>query len=190
MATVMIVTHPEVIVDPARPVPSWRLSERDIARMRGLAERPGFEPPAAVWASREVKAIEAAGLLAAPFGLPVGVDEDLGENDRSATGFLPAPEFERTADAFFATPDESVRGWERAVDAQARMRAAVASVLRASPAGDVVIVTHGGVGTLLLCHLLGLAITRAEDQRAQGHVFRFERETGTVLHRWRSIEAA
>ena len=36
------------------------------------------------------------------------------------------------ADAFFAKPEESVRGWERAVDAQARVAAAVDDILQAS----------------------------------------------------------
>ena len=48
----------------------------------------------------------------------------IGENDRSATGFLPREEFWATADLFFAHPTESIRGWERAIDAQARIVAA------------------------------------------------------------------
>lgn len=36
------------------------------------------------------------------------------ENDRSSTGFLPPEEFEVVADAFFAQPGVSVRGWETA----------------------------------------------------------------------------
>ena len=41
----------------------------------------------------------------------------IGENDRSATGFVPAEEFEALADTFFADPHTSIRGWERAIDA-------------------------------------------------------------------------
>ncbi|HEX8375764.1 MAG TPA: histidine phosphatase family protein, partial [Geminicoccaceae bacterium] len=130
----------------------------------------------------------AAGLLAAAFGLPVGVHHGLGENDRSATGFLPPAEFERVADAFFAHPAASVRGWERAVDAQARVVAATDEILAACrDAGDVALVAHGGVGTLLLCHLLSEPISRARDQPAQGHVFAFDVVTRRVLHAWRPI---
>lgn len=64
-----------------------------------------------VWSSAEAKAIEAAGILAARLGVGVNVDEDLGENDRTATGFLPPDEFETVVDAFFAEPEKSIRGW-------------------------------------------------------------------------------
>jgi len=49
----------------------------------------------------------------------------LGENDRSATGFLARDEFEATVNAFFAYPQDSIRGWEPAVDAQARIVRAI-----------------------------------------------------------------
>lgn len=187
MATVSFVSHPEVAVDPARPVPRWHLSERGVTRARAFARTPGLAAPAAIWASGETKAIETAGIVAARFGLAVEIDEALGENDRSATGFLPPAEFERMADAFFAAPERSVRGWERAVDAQARIVAAVARVIAASPEGDVAIVSHGGVGTLLLCHLLARPIARAMDLPGQGNVFRFDRKTRAVVHGWQSI---
>lgn len=187
MATVFVVTHPEVAIDPAVPVPRWHLTDRGVARMRAFAGEPAVAGLRAVWASQETKAIEGAGILAARFGLPVGVHEGLGENDRSATGFLPPEEFQRTADAFFADPEGSVRGWERAVDAQARMAAAVNEVLDRSGEGDVAIVAHGGVGTLLLCLYRGVPISRAHDQPHEGHVWTFERETRTVLSGWRPI---
>jgi broad specificity phosphatase PhoE len=49
------------------------------------------------------------------------------------------------------------------------------------------IVAHGGVGTLLLCKLLGEPIDRRRDQPFQGHVFAFQRESGRVLFPWRPI---
>src|SRR4051794_30421585 len=135
MATCFFVTHPEVAVDPAIPVPRWGLSERGRARMLAFAGDPALAGVRHVWSSAEAKAVEAAGILAGRLGLVARIDEALHENDRSATGFLPPPEFEATADAFFARPQESVRGWERAVDAQARVSAAVNRVLDASREG-------------------------------------------------------
>ena len=79
------------------------------------------------------------------------VIEGLGENDRSATGYRPRHEFEEVADALFAHPDESVRGWEGAVDAQSRIVDLVKRAIAAAPsAGNVAIVSRGGVGTLCL----------------------------------------
>jgi broad specificity phosphatase PhoE len=187
VAAVFFVTHPEVTVDPTVPVPRWGLSPRGRERMAEFASSPEVARLVSVWSSAETKAVQAAAILADPLGLSPEVDEDLHENDRSATGFLPPPEFEQVANAFFASPGESIRGWERAVDAQARVAAAVDRVLAASPGGDVAIVAHGGVGTLLLCRLLGEPIDRRRDQPFQGHVFAFDRESGRVLHPWRPI---
>ena len=174
-------------VDSSVPVPRWRLAGTGVARMRAFAADAALADLGAVWASAETKAIEAAGLLAARFGLPVGVHPGLGENDRSATGFLPPEEFEQLADAFFARPLESVRGWERAVDAQARVVVAVEEILgrHRDGGGDVAIVAHGGVGTLLPCRLLDEPISRRRDQPHQGHVF--DAATRRVLHAWRPI---
>jgi broad specificity phosphatase PhoE len=187
MSLALFISHPEAVVDPGLPVPRWHLSDRGIRRMRTFAASADVQNLTTVWSSRETKAIEAAGLLAAPFGLAVGVHDGLHENDRSATGFLPPPEFERMADAFFAHPEESVRGWERAVDAQTRIAAAVEELLDRSPQGTVAFVAHGGVGTLLLCRYLGVPISRAADQPFQGHYWAFERATRRVLHLWRTI---
>lgn len=37
MPTAFLITHPEVSVDPALPVPAWRLSDRGVARMTTFA---------------------------------------------------------------------------------------------------------------------------------------------------------
>ncbi|MBM6579367.1 histidine phosphatase family protein [Microvirga sp. BT689] len=131
--------------------------------MRAFAALYDGGQPSAVWASAETKAIEAAGILAGHFGLPVGVHHGLHENDRSATGFLPPSDFDRMADAFFARPEESVQGWERAVDAQARVAAAVDEVLQDFSGEGIAVVAHGGVGTLLICKYL-----RSADQSDRG----------------------
>jgi broad specificity phosphatase PhoE len=165
----VFLTHPEVVIDPAVPVPRWHLHADGIARLRRFAASGALEGIGAVWASTECKAIETAGILAAARGLGVRVREDLGENDRSATGFLPPPEFERMADAFFANPTESVRGWERAIDVQARIVGAVRGlVAEETAAGDILVAAHGAVGALLRGHLLGAPISRALDQPGAG----------------------
>ncbi|ALN72171.1 histidine phosphatase family protein [Aureimonas sp. AU20] len=187
MATLFFVTHPEVVVDPHTPVERWHLSERGIARMRHFAAREELKGIGAVWASTETKAIEAAGLLAARFGLGVQTERALGENDRSATGFLPPPEFEAVADAFFAAPEQSVRGWERAVDAQSRIARAVRTIAERHEGGDLAIVAHGAVGALLLSALAGRPISRREDQPFQGHVWRASLPDLALLQGWEPI---
>ena len=77
--------------------------------------------------------------------------------------------FRGAADAFFAAPDVSFRGWERAIDAQDRITAALHQILPDHGTGDLAIVTHGAVGTLLWCRLMNCPIDRKHDQPGQGH---------------------
>ena len=187
MSRVLFVTHPEVNVDPAVPVPDWELTPRGRERMRQFAEGPDARGLAAIWSSRERKAADAAEILAGHVGVRVRALEQLAENDRSSTGYLPPELFEPAVQAFFREPLLSHRGWETAAAAQQRIADAIETVLARSPEGDVAIVSHGGVGTLLLCHLKGTAIHRAEDQPGQGHWYAFDRETRAVLHGWRPL---
>jgi broad specificity phosphatase PhoE len=192
MAIVHFITHPDVLIDPAVPVPDWPLSPKGRARMQAALAAPWVPAIRAIHCSTERKAIDGAEILGAHLGLPFATHHDLGENDRSATGFLPREEFEATADLFFAHPTESIRGWERAVDAQARVVAAVDRILAAGLPGDAAIVAHGGVGALLLCHLLGEPISRSRDQppsAAGGWRYAFDAQTRRVLHGWERIDA-
>ena len=189
---VYFVTHPDVLIDPAEPVPDWPLTPRRRQRMTHALALPWVGGIRAVWCSKERKAREAAEILAGHLSLSVAELAELGENDRSATGYLPSAAFEATADLFFAKPDQSVRGWERAADAQHRIVAAVDHVLAASAdcSGDVAIISHGGVGTLLLCHLRGETISRKHDQPpgSGGNYFAFAAHARQLHHGWRSID--
>lgn len=183
---VYVITHPEVEVDPAVPVPQWGLSATGRARLQHLLALPFAASLTRVVSSTETKALQTAEALAAPLGLEVLADAALGENDRSSTAFVPPAQFERLADAFFASPHQSVRGWERAVDAQARFVAAVGRALHGAR-GDVAVVAHGGVGTLLWCHLAGVAIDRRHDQPGQGSWFSFPAPSGRPDAAWRRL---
>ncbi|MBK9080901.1 MAG: histidine phosphatase family protein [Rhizobiales bacterium] len=189
MARAFYVTHPQVRIDPAIPVPDWGLSDIGRARAEAAAGRGWARGLARIVASAERKAVETADLLAAPRGLGVEIRPLMHENDRSATGFLPPPEFEAVADAFFARPLESVRGWERAADAQARILAEAQAALAGWTGGDIAFVGHGGVGTLLWCALASVAIDRRHDQLAGGGcVFSFDIATRRVHGGWRRFE--
>jgi broad specificity phosphatase PhoE len=50
----------------------------------------------------------------------------------------------------------------------------------------VAIIAHGGVGTLLLCHLSGLPISRDQDQPPTngGNYFAFDQMTLRLIHGW------
>jgi broad specificity phosphatase PhoE len=194
MPTVFFITHPDVVIDPSVPVPDWPLNERGRARMRAMRALPWARELRRIFASSERKARDAAQILAEDLGHDgYSVIADLGENDRSATGFLAKNEFEETVDAFFAHPQESIRGWEPAADAQARIVRAIDQVVSQAPepAADIAIVGHGGTGTLLYCHLAELPIDRRYDQPATngGNWFAFDRINRELLYEgWQSID--
>jgi broad specificity phosphatase PhoE len=189
--TVWFVTHPAVTIDASVPVPQWPLSAPGRARMRAALGRPWTRGLAAIWASTERKAIDAAGILSDATGIGFSTLAGLGENDRSATGYLPREEFEATADLFFAHPEHSIRGWERAIDAQRRIVGAVDAALAASPPGNVAIIAHGAVGALLVAALEDVPISRVHDQPAGsgGNLFAFDRARRLLRHGWQPIDA-
>ena len=165
----LYITHPQVRIDANIPVPKWGLSEIGRARTEQAARSVWAQRLWRIISSDETKAIETAEILAAAAGVSVEIAADTHENDRSATGFLPPLEFEKAADWFFANPTESFKGWERAVDAQARIVAAFNRVLADHDRNvPIAFVGHGGVGTLLKCHLAKRPIGRDRDQPGGG----------------------
>jgi broad specificity phosphatase PhoE len=191
MPTAYFIAHPDVVIDPAVPVTDWPLSPRGRERMGRFAASPLARGIRTIWSSKERKARDAAEILAKALGLSRLELEELGENDRSATGYLPKLEFEALADLFFAHPETSVRGWERAVDAQRRIIAAMERVLREPCGGDIAIVSHGAVGALFLAALKGCGISREHDQppgSGGGSYYSFNIPSRILHHGWKSID--
>jgi broad specificity phosphatase PhoE len=182
-------THPQVEIDPAIPVPSWGLSAVGRTRTEMLANAGWLFGTTQIISSGERKAIQTAEIIAGKLNVAVEVREAMHENDRSATGFLPPNEFEAVASKFFAKPFVAIRGWERAIDTQVRIVRQVEHVLARNRAGDVLFVGHGAVGTLLFCHYAGFTIDRIHDQPAGGgHCFAFAKDGRRLLHPWRRME--
>jgi broad specificity phosphatase PhoE len=185
----LYLSHPQVKIDAAIPVPEWGLSDLGRNRTEAMAGQSWIRAFHRVVSSTETKAIETAEILAAALGVPVDIRQSLHENDRSATGFLNPPEFEATADQFFKHPEDNIRGWERAVDVQARITGAVLRALSEAPDTPTIFVGHGGVGTLLQCHCARRSIARTSDQPAGGgNHYLFDIEKRIVLYGWRPME--
>jgi broad specificity phosphatase PhoE len=191
MSLLIFVTHPEVVIDPQVPVPQWPLNEIGRARMEGFAESLAGRNVSAVYASTERKAMDGAEIVASRLRLPYRTAEDLSENDRSATGYIAPPEFWEVVREVFANPTKSIRGWERAIDAQSRIVGAVTRIAREEPTtGDIVIVSHGGVGSLLTDHLQKVEIGQGSrpSHPGGGCYLVIEREPLTLARDWREIE--
>lgn len=186
---VIFLTHADVVIDPSVPVPDWALNETGHARHAAFAEDANLSAVTALYASTEQKARDGAAPVAARLDLPVHTRKALGENDRSATGFLPPEEFWPVVDAFFAQPETSIRGWETAKAAQDRIVGAVQEAIIEAPEGDIVIVSHGGVSTLLRSALLGAPISQSEKQPHPkgGCWFSFPRSFDAAPTDWNTI---
>ena len=190
MTELLFVTHADVVIDPAVPVPEWGLNDRGRARHLAHARAMASVRVDALWSSPERKARDAADILGAALGLTAAILPGLAENDRSATGYLPGPAFEAAADAFFAEPDRSFRGWETAKAAQRRIVATVSEICGMAKPGDLVVaVAHGAVGALLMAHAEGAPISRVLDQpgRGGGQAFRLTWPDWRLRHGWRDL---
>lgn len=191
MSRLIYISHPNVHIDPDVAVPQWRLSDVGRDRAAAMLDQPWVSSIAAVSSSPEHKAQETAGILADHLGLSVEVVDRTGEIDRSATGYVPEERHEELRRRLFAEPDHSADGWERASDATHRLVTRLGPLLRAggrTTDSDVAVVGHGGVGTLLLCHLLGIEPDQAHDQPGQGHYWIYDVTNRRVLHEWRPID--
>ena len=191
MASLIFITHPEVVIDPDQPITEWPLNSIGRARMERFADLIADRNVTAVYASTERKARDGAAIVAERLGLPYQAHEDLGENDRSATGFIAPPEFWEVVREFFGRPHESIRGWERAIDAQTRIVKAVSRILREDQtSGDMVVVSHGAVGCLLTAHLQKVEI--GQETRPQhpggGCFIVIDRDSFTLTQDWRTVE--
>ena len=188
----LYITHPEVVIDPAVPMPRWGLSDIGAERARAFAKRQVVPRRAPIFSSTERKAVELAEIIAEESGGRVETDERFGENDRSSTGFLHAERFEQVVEQFFGDPDNGPEGWESARAAQRRIVAAVTAAV-AETTGPAIFCGHGAVGTLLKCHAGGRRIARSEDQRVRawkggGNCFVFELHPLRLLSDWVAME--
>jgi broad specificity phosphatase PhoE len=191
MASIIFLTHPEVVIDPAVPIPQWPLNAVGRERAERFAEMLVGRGVTAVYASTEQKAMDGAAIVSGRLGLAYGTLEALGENDRSATGYIAPPEFWEVVKEFFGRPHESIRGWERAIDAQSRIVEAVTRIAREDPtSGDIVIVSHGGVGALLTAHLQKVAIGQESrpSHPGGGCFLVIDRDAFAIRQDWRAIE--
>ena len=183
-------SHPQVQIDPNIPVPSWGLNEIGRDRVTALNVARWFDGVTQIISSAQTKAIETANMISAALDISVEIREGMHENDRTAPGFLPPHEFENVADQFFANPSKSVRGWERAIDAQARIVAEVECLIKSHQCGDILVIGHGAVGTLLLCHYSNAQISRQFDQPGSGNYFTLKIKNRQIQHHWLPMEEA
>ena len=188
---IYFISHPDVVISSDVPVTQWPLSETGRFRMKQMLSKNWVRELSAIYCSEEQKAIDGAEILGRHIGLTCILVKELGENDRSSTGYLESKEFEATADSFFSSPQSSIRGWETAMTAQSRIAQAVANISQKDTTeGSIAIVSHGAVGTLLYCHLSKQPIDRRWDQPGTGggNYMRITTGTTPLCTWWEAID--
>ena len=190
MATAYYFSHTQIRVEPSVSVTDWHLSEEGRARALRVVNAPWLSRVTRVIASTEYRVIQTAHIFAGRRDLPVELHPQIDDSGRPLSDFLSVMELERTVAAFFARPLESPRpGWEAAALAQQRVVAGMNAVLDAkTDDGDLLIIGHGRIGTLLLCHLAPLPISREHYHPIRGgNLFAFDCASREVLFRWRMV---
>jgi broad specificity phosphatase PhoE len=188
---ILYLSHPEVSIDPQTPVPEWGISDQGRRRLTAATAR-GW--PGRGWriiTSPETKAQQTAETLANAFALPLHIHPEMGEVDRSATGYLPHDQHEALANQLFNSPAIGPQGWESANAATTRIVKSYQEVL-AEVSDDILFVGHGAVGSFLWCALTKTPISRRMDQTRGGSFWAGAiGATGFVpLHPWHALETA
>ena len=139
-ATLILVRHAQVAVDPTIPSQEWRLSAEGEAATAVLATDPALAGVAVVASSLEHKAMHTAQALAA--GRPIVPVPGLRELDRSALGWVgKGADYEAAVAEILRRPDESIHGCEPATAARMRVIDAI---------DDLVAAHHGEEGRCCL----------------------------------------
>jgi broad specificity phosphatase PhoE len=165
MSLLYLVRHAEVLLRGDVPTAEWQLSPAGEQQARDLSRSPAWSELALVASSPEAKAVATAGPLAEATGLELRIEPDLHEVNRGDTPLVTKEEYEAMVAAHFASPDESVGGWETAASARERIAACIER-LTAPTQSPACVVSHGLVLSHYLAHLRGLDAPVFEEWRA------------------------
>lgn len=189
MSIVYFITHPDVDITPKIPITNWDLSDKGTQKLLVLLTQPWLRNIGAVFSSTEQKARTVAQQISISFSLKASYLDLLGEINRTSTGFLEYTEYMQVIKLFFNSPEENIKGWETARDAQERIINGVDIAIRNSPhEKDIAIISHGAVGTLLLNALQNTKIDESDLPPGQGYYFAFSSKTKQIIHSWRAID--
>jgi broad specificity phosphatase PhoE len=150
MRRLVLIRHSLPEIDPDVPARAWHLSEEGCRRCVLLAEEVSAHAPAGVVTSEEPKAIETGQIVADHLGLHWETAGGLHEHERPWALWEGREAFEAKVAQFFQRPESLVFGEETADQAGRRFRAALDQVLQKHGRGDMAVVSHGTVMTLLV----------------------------------------
>lgn len=184
MTRLIYITHPSVEIDRDKLPHEWSLSDKGRQEMAGLLVLPLLSDAQIIYSSTEPKASEVAQAIAERYHLPFTQEKDLGEADRTATPFLPLEEYMAAIQECYTAPDKSVRGWETHRHMLERNAAVLEKIKREHAGQTIIIVGHGGAGTVMKCYIKGIEPDFAEDPKQTGCYFLADLDQSEILQDW------
>ena len=164
MSLLYLVRHAEVLLRGDQPMASWQLSPAGEQQARDLSRSPAWREITLIASSPEAKAVATAQPTADATGLELQIDPGLHEVDRGDTPLVSRDEYHALVAAHFASPQESVSGWETGQAARERVVTSI-NRLGASAEGSLCVVSHGLVLSHYLADLRGLTSPHLEEWR-------------------------
>ncbi len=156
----LLVRHAEPVRIEDAPGPADPpLAERGRTQAEACARWLSFERLHAVVASPLRRAVQTAEPIAAAFGLPVEIDDDLAEFDREAASYIPVEELRAAKDPRWTALTEDRWDELAQIDRDTFRRLvidAVERVIRAHPGQRAAVICHGGVINIYLAEILGI----------------------------------
>ncbi len=151
MRKLLLIKHAMPEIKPEVTAKLWTLSDFGRKQSTALAKQLKPYELKTIIASEEPKAAQTGEIIAKSLGVDFFLAPGLLEHDRSGGPFFASPaEFEQAVKQLFAQPDLLTWGNETAWQARDRFAKALKGVLGQHPKGNLAVVAHGTVITLLL----------------------------------------
>lgn len=188
MTKLIYITHPAVEVQQDIPVNKWHISDDGWKQTMRLVRKPFWAHVDTIYSSQEPKAKSVADEVEAhhvnlKFPIPFG-NEELGEIDRSSTGYIGSEGYPKAMEQFYLHPSGSYNGWETAEAATERTLRVISHIMDDNLNKTVAIIGHGAVGTLLICYLKNISPTMKEDPKVPGCLVTIDWDNKKVLSEW------
>lgn len=180
--TIYFITHPNVQVNPELPPDQWSLSQKGYQRLDQLSQESFWLEVQHIFASYDNRGQETGKYLAQKHNLPLQQFPGLHEYERRESPFLSLNDLRIAMRMFFKRPKESIFGWERALDAQNRIRNTLHQLIDEYPDLDTIaICSHGVIGSLLRSELMGHPIEESLCQEEIGAYLMLDWEHQSVV---------
>jgi len=185
MLKLLYITHPAVKIDKNVFPHQWILSEEGRKSIQNIFKIKNINTAKYIYTSEEPKAIEVASSLSGKFSVPYETMKDLGEADRTKTPFLPQDVYMKNIKKAYESPDKSICYWETHNSVIKRNIQCLKVIKKKWKEGLVIIVGHGGAGTLMKCYIRSKEPDFAEDPKQTGCYFVADLDKMEVIQDWK-----